>query len=62
MVKPMVTTTCPDCFSEIEVPADAMVGEIISCPDCGLDLEVETIERDTVILQRLALEKEDWGE
>lgn len=58
----MVETTCPDCFGELDVPDDAMVGEIVSCPDCGLELEVETIEGDKVTLQRLAIEKEDWGQ
>jgi alpha-aminoadipate carrier protein LysW len=58
----MIKTTCPDCLAEIEVPDDTMVGEIVSCPDCGLDLEVEQVEGQMIELQKLAIEKEDWGE
>jgi len=39
-----------------------MVGEIIECLDCGLELEVEKIEGGKIEAQRLAIEKEDWGE
>ncbi len=53
---------CPDCEAEIEVPADAMVGEIVSCPDCGLDLEVVETEDNVIKLERISIEKEDWGE
>ena len=53
---------CPDCEASIEVSDDAMAGEILSCPDCGLDLEVKAIESKNVELQKLAIEKEDWGE
>jgi alpha-aminoadipate carrier protein LysW len=58
----MIVTTCPDCEAEIEIPDDVMVGEIIECEDCGLELEVETIEGNQVEIQRLSIEKEDWGE
>ena len=58
----MIVTTCPDCLAEIEIPGDVMVGEIIECPDCGLELEVEKIEGNQVEIQRLSIEKEDWGE
>ena len=53
---------CPDCLAEIEVPDDVMAGEILSCPDCGLELEVASIEGEKIELQKLAIEKEDWGE
>jgi len=46
----------------MKIADDAMVGEILSCPDCGLDLEVKRIEGQTVELQKLAIEREDWGE
>ncbi|MEM2093891.1 MAG: lysine biosynthesis protein LysW [Candidatus Bathyarchaeia archaeon] len=58
----MPKVTCPDCLAEIDVPDDVMVGEIVSCPDCGLDLEVEKVEGQTIELQKLAIEKEDWGQ
>lgn len=53
---------CPDCEADIEVSDDAMMGEILSCPDCGLDLEVKTVASQKVELEKLAIEKEDWGE
>ena len=58
----MILTTCPDCLAEIEIPDDVMVGEIIECSDCGLELEVEKIDGKQVEIQRLSIEKEDWGE
>jgi len=58
----MAKVICPDCEAEFEAPNDVMIGEIISCPDCGLDLEVINVEKNAVELQRIAIEKEDWGE
>ncbi len=58
----MVKVVCPDCTAEFDVPDDVMVGEIVSCPDCGLDLEVEKVEGSNVEIQKIAIEKEDWGE
>ena len=58
----MGKSACPECLAEIEIPEDALVGEIVSCPDCGLELEVESIQGDKVKLQKLVIEKEDWGE
>ncbi len=58
----MANELCPDCEAEIEVPKDAMIGEIVSCPDCGLDLEVVEIDKSTLALERISIEKEDWGE
>jgi alpha-aminoadipate carrier protein LysW len=49
-------------MGEIDVPDDAMVGEIVSCPDCGLELEVKGNENGKVELEKLSIEKEDWGE
>ncbi|MFH0897939.1 MAG: lysine biosynthesis protein LysW [Candidatus Bathyarchaeota archaeon] len=53
---------CPDCLAEIDASDDVMVGEILSCPDCGLELEVASVEGGKIELQKLAIEKEDWGE
>ena len=58
----MAKATCPDCMAEIELPDDTTVGEITSCPDCGLELEVESVENEKIVLQKLIVEKEDWGE
>ena len=58
----MTDELCPDCGAEIDIPQDVTLGEIISCPDCGLDLELITLEGENVELQRILLDKEDWGE
>jgi alpha-aminoadipate/glutamate carrier protein LysW len=55
---------CPDCDSELNVPVDVAKGEILSCPGCGLELEVKKISEggESIDLQELTLEGEDWGE
>ncbi|MGB9895152.1 MAG: lysine biosynthesis protein, partial [Thermoproteota archaeon] len=30
-----IVVKCPVCEGDIEVPSDAIHGEIVSCPDCG---------------------------
>lgn len=52
---------CPECITKIEIPNDALEGEIVSCPDCGLDLEIKVSE-GKITLEKLSIEKEDWGE
>ncbi len=53
---------CPECGAEIQAPDDVMLKEILSCPDCGLELEVVKIEGEKLELQKILIEKEDWGE
>ena len=53
---------CVVCDAELTVPEDAVVGEILSCPQCGAELEVKQIGEDTVEIQELMIEGEDWGE
>jgi alpha-aminoadipate carrier protein LysW len=57
----MSVEKCIDCEREIEVPDDAVDGEIVTCPDCGLDLEVKLTSQGHSI-KPLSAEKEDWGE
>jgi alpha-aminoadipate carrier protein LysW len=52
---------CVDCEAAIDVPEDAVDGEIVTCPDCGLDLEVH-ITPQGPSLKPLLVTKEDWGE
>jgi len=52
---------CIDCEAMIEVPDDAVDGEIVTCSDCGLDLEVHVSSQGR-ILKPLLVAKEDWGE
>ena len=51
---------CPECAAEIELTADAIVGEIVVCPDCGMELEVVSLDPPAVDLA--PEEEEDWGE
>jgi alpha-aminoadipate carrier protein LysW len=61
-VKAVAKAKCPDCDAELDVPADAVQGEILSCPGCGLELEVKQVNSGCVALQELTIEGEDWGE
>ncbi len=54
--------SCPECGAEIQASDDVMIKEILSCPDCGLELEVVKIEADRIEIQKILIEKEDWGE
>ena len=53
---------CYDCHTEFEVPKDVEIGEIVTCHGCGLEFEVKQVKSDTITLQELAIEGEDWGE
>ena len=46
----------------MQVPSDALDGEIIVCPDCGLELQVKKQSSGEVELIEVTKEKEDWGE
>jgi len=63
-VKLMLATVfaCTDCGAELEIPEDALPGEIIGCPDCGLDYVIEVDESGGKQLKELLIEGEDWGE
>jgi len=54
--------TCIDCTAPLEVPSDALDGEIIDCPDCGLDYVMEVGEEGKKELKQLTVDGEDWGE
>jgi len=58
----MEPVVCPECGAKIEVPNDVLKGEIITCPDCGLELEVKEVNANSVIVEELHIEGEDWGE
>lgn len=57
-----VKANCPDCDAFLDVPKDVEKGEILSCPGCGLELEVKAKKGESVDLQELTIEGEDWGE
>lgn len=54
--------TCPECSGNIDVPDDAVTGEIVSCPDCGMAFEVSDIGPSGVSLKIAESVGEDWGE
>ena len=54
--------SCLECGVEFEVPDDVMLREVVTCPDCGLELEVKEIHDDHVNVEKIVLEREDWGE
>ena len=53
---------CVDCGADVELPEEAIPGEIIGCPDCGLDYAIIKDASGLLILQQLLIEGEDWGE
>jgi alpha-aminoadipate carrier protein LysW len=56
----MGVVKCPVCDADVNVTADAMVGELLACSDCGVELEVTTLEPLTV--EEAPEVQEDWGE
>ncbi len=56
----MVKVKCPVCGEEVEVPDDALPGEIIE-HDCGAVLEVVR-ENGEIKLKLFEEVGEDWGE
>jgi alpha-aminoadipate carrier protein LysW len=53
---------CLECDAKLEIPADVISGEIISCPDCGMDFEIQIINGKKFELKIAEIEGEDWGE
>lgn len=51
---------CPECDADVEIPADAMENELVSCSDCGTELEIMSL--DPVELELAPEIEEDWGE
>jgi len=54
--------SCAECGAGIEVPNDAIVGEIVSCKDCSSEYEVAEMSNSTVLLRPAEQIGEDWGE
>lgn len=51
---------CPECDGEVEIPADAMENELLSCAECGAELEIMNL--DPLELELAPEVEEDWGE
>ena len=54
--------TCPVCGGKVEVPDDAIPGEILEHEDCGIQLEFYVDENNSPKLRILDDIVEDWGE
>jgi alpha-aminoadipate/glutamate carrier protein LysW len=52
---------CQECGADINLPADAVVGEIVTCPDCGGDFEIAS-KGEKVELKPAETVGEDWGQ
>ena len=53
---------CKDCGGELNVPDDAVVGEIVSCPDCGGEFEITSNSNGKIDIKLAESVGEDWGE
>jgi len=51
-----------ECNASIEVPDDAMEGELVECPDCGKIYELKKIEKGKIDFVEAEAVSEDWGE
>ena len=53
-------SNCPVCDADVELPDDAVVGELITCDDCGTELEI--LGLDPVEIGEAPAAEEDWGQ
>ena len=51
---------CIECEAELEIPDDAVIGEILECGDCGVELEITSL--DPLTIEVAPEVEEDWGE
>ena len=53
---------CKECGGELNIPGDAVVGEIVTCPDCGGDFEISSKNGEKIELKEAESVGEDWGQ
>jgi alpha-aminoadipate carrier protein LysW len=53
---------CEDCDCGIEIPEDALKGEVVSCGDCGQEFEILKNPYGSIALKKTEVVGEDWGE
>ncbi|AAT44058.1 conserved hypothetical protein [Picrophilus oshimae DSM 9789] len=53
---------CKMCGESIEMPDDAIVGELVECGGCGMTYEISAISNGNVSLKSAEHVGEDWGE
>ncbi|WP_232668458.1 lysine biosynthesis protein LysW [Pseudonocardia sp. TRM90224] len=51
---------CPECATEVQLPAEAYAHEILECLECRSELEIESVLPPKVTLAPDV--EEDWGE
>jgi alpha-aminoadipate/glutamate carrier protein LysW len=51
---------CPCCETELAVPSDSMLSEILVCNECQSELELISVDPIEVVLAPEI--EEDWGE
>ena len=39
-----MSASCPECDSPVDVPTDAVAGELIYCEACGVELELRSTD------------------
>ena len=54
-------TNCPECDAGINVPEDAVEGEIVTCAECGASFELAKTS-DGFELKPAQTVGEDWGQ
>jgi len=57
-----MNATCPECYANLEISDDVVVGEIITCHECGVELEVVDTGSGMITLKVAEAMDEDWGE
>jgi alpha-aminoadipate carrier protein LysW len=60
MVNVTTAPVCLECDTDIAVPSETELGDILSCRGCGQEHEV--IEVTPIRLDRAPEVEEDWGE
>lgn len=58
----MPALTCPICGGEIQIPDDALSGELFEHEECGAQLELEIDAQGNYKLKEAEEISEDWGE
>lgn len=51
---------CLECESQLQLPEDRVIGEILPCGDCGCEMEITSME--PLAIEVAPEPEEDWGE
>ncbi len=53
---------CAECDGVIEIPSNALAGEIVTCSECGASFEIAKSSDGSVELKSAQTVGEDWGQ